>query len=51
MHKFVALSMSSAPQQQGIVPIELANTMHRILKNRGFIRVIKGVVDSESLRY
>jgi hypothetical protein len=32
MHKFVALSMSSVPQQQGIVPIKLANAMHRILK-------------------
>jgi hypothetical protein len=25
--------MASAPPQQGIVPIELANEMHRILKN------------------
>jgi hypothetical protein len=33
MHKFVALSMASAPQQQGIVPIKPAHAMHRILKN------------------
>jgi hypothetical protein len=33
MHKFVALNMSSVPQQQDIVPTELANAMHRILKN------------------
>jgi hypothetical protein len=33
MHKFVALSMSSVPQQQGIVPIQLANAMHGMLEN------------------